>query len=330
MIYRIRSLTSDPSSKYLKLTFEDRIFSILVDSGSQPPLLINSKLISQLKLCTTSIQPIHLKSFDDTLVERIEESTVPVIFNSWDDEGRMQQFCESFLVSRNMHVDFILGLPFCKQHGFVWDFARDSIHFSTDLSIMDSKYRNQKERSSMNSKVSTVSVRTEDISTIPGISQLGDLSELEAVFDVNRVNQLPEISDWALKINLVPSAILKAHRPYKHSAEEEASLQEEVTKGLNSGRLLRSTASNSSPVLFVKVPGKASRMCVDYRHLNSQTISEPAVLPNIQDLLDKLPPNFIYLSKIVFIKCACIRTQRISLLLFAVWVHSNTELCLSG
>lgn len=338
--YYVRSLNADPSSKYLQLELNGTIFNILVDSGSQTSLLINAKLISRLNLDPVSITPIILRAFNGEFVEKITSSTKNLSFTLRDDFGQVCDYSESFLISHNMSVDVILGLPFCKKYNFFWDFGKDLICFFLKgttcslnqelipqnqtyhlrkISASNGPERNVEQIKSVTgacdgfpisdipnqeliTQTQTYHLRNAcdefSISDIPGIGQLGDLKELEAVFDITRVNQLPALSDWALKINLIPEAKLKTHRPYKHSLEEEASLHQEIQNGLHSGRILRSTATVSSPVLFVKVPGKAPRMCVDYRELNSQTISEPAILPNIQDLLDKLPSNFKYLSKL--------------------------------
>jgi hypothetical protein len=121
--------------------------------------------------------------------------------------------------------------------------------------------------------------------SIAGIDNLGpEVFELLPVFDISRAEKLPPLTEWSHRIQLCPDAKLKQCRPYKHSFEEDAILQEEICRGETSGRIVRSKAMHASPVLFVKVPGKSPRMCIDYRHLNSQMITEPAILPNIQDL----------------------------------------------
>ena len=302
--YVVRSLSADSSSKYLNLSLGMRQFSILCDSGSQPPLLINAKLIDNLNLKSISIPSINLRAFDGTLVESIAKSTLPLLFSLLDDAGNTRVFSETFLISHNMTVDFILGLPFCKKYGFFWDFGKDQIVIPPIVSNLPvSRCSKLVEFHTNAIQSSTENVDRDSplrkiVQSIPGIKELGDLHELESVFDITRIHELPELSEWALKINLLPDAKLNKSRPYKHSAEEEASLSEELNNGMKSGRIVRSLANVSSPVLFVKAPGKPPRMCIDYRLLNSQTVSEPAVLPNIQDLLDKLPPNFQYLSKI--------------------------------
>ena len=58
---------------------------------------------------------------------------------------------------------------------------------------------------------------------------------------------------------------------------------------LESGRIVPSSSPYSAPILFVEKKGGGSlRMCIDYRSLNSNTITDSWPLPQIDEMLARL------------------------------------------
>lgn len=58
---------------------------------------------------------------------------------------------------------------------------------------------------------------------------------------------------------------------------------------LDSGRIVPSSSPYGAPILFAeKKGGGGLRMCLDYRSLNSNTVTDAWPLPRIDELLDRL------------------------------------------
>ena len=60
---------------------------------------------------------------------------------------------------------------------------------------------------------------------------------------------------------------------------------------LNKKWIVHSSASNSSPVVFVRKKDGSIKMCCDYRKINATTIPDRHPLPRIQNILDHLGGN---------------------------------------
>jgi hypothetical protein len=75
---------------------------------------------------------------------------------------------------------------------------------------------------------------------------------------------------------------------YNLSEVELETLRKYINEQLAKGFIRPSTSPYGSPVLFVKKPSGALRLCVDYRALNKQTIKNRYPLPLISEMLDRV------------------------------------------
>jgi hypothetical protein len=84
---------------------------------------------------------------------------------------------------------------------------------------------------------------------------------------------------------------------YRLSPLEYRELEKQVTKFLKDGILEVSQSPYGAPVLFVTKPnGRALRLCVDYRALNSITVENRCTIPRIDNLLDAVAGNSYFTS----------------------------------
>ena len=72
------------------------------------------------------------------------------------------------------------------------------------------------------------------------------------------------------------------------SPAELAELRVQLDALLARGFITPSYATHASPILFARKPGGGLRLCVDYRHLNSNTRKHSYPLPRVDVLIDQL------------------------------------------
>jgi hypothetical protein len=85
---------------------------------------------------------------------------------------------------------------------------------------------------------------------------------------------------------------------YQLTLEDERLLKEYLDKMIREGMFRPSSSPMGSPILFVPKPnGKGLRLCVDYRHVNQNTVKDKTSLPIMQELQDRLK-GAEYITKI--------------------------------
>ena len=84
------------------------------------------------------------------------------------------------------------------------------------------------------------------------------------------------------------SAAPPKRKLYPLDARELTELKEQLRTFLESGRIEVANGAYGAPILFAKKKDGGPRMCIDYRALNGQTLSEVYPLPRIDELLQRL------------------------------------------
>ncbi|KAG6462773.1 hypothetical protein O3G_MSEX013458 [Manduca sexta] len=86
------------------------------------------------------------------------------------------------------------------------------------------------------------------------------------------------------------------YRPYRLSYPERELVRCMVKEMLDADIICESNSAYASPVLLVKKKTGDRRLCVDYRTLNSRTKKQHFPLPLIDDQLDRLAGNSLFIS----------------------------------
>jgi len=86
------------------------------------------------------------------------------------------------------------------------------------------------------------------------------------------------------------------YRPYRLSVSERKMVREMVQEMIDADIVTESNSSYASPILIVKKKTGEQRLCVDYRSLNRKTIKEHYPLPLIDDQLDMLAGNSLFIT----------------------------------
>ncbi|XP_066365248.1 uncharacterized protein [Miscanthus floridulus] len=77
-------------------------------------------------------------------------------------------------------------------------------------------------------------------------------------------------------------------RPYRYSPAQKDEIEKQLSEMLKNGIIKHSQSPYASPVLLVKKKNGSWRFCVDYRHLNAQTVKNKHPMPIVDELIDEL------------------------------------------
>lgn len=86
------------------------------------------------------------------------------------------------------------------------------------------------------------------------------------------------------------------YRPYRMSHGERSMVRDMVQEMLDAGIVQESSSPYASPIVLVKKKTGDRRLCVDYRALNKRTKKDHYPLPLIDDQLDRLAGNKLFIS----------------------------------
>lgn len=86
------------------------------------------------------------------------------------------------------------------------------------------------------------------------------------------------------------------YRPYRLSYPEREVVRSMVQEMIDADIVCESSSPYASPILLVKKKTGEKRLCVDYRALNNKTRKEHYPLPLIDDQLDRLAGNSLFVS----------------------------------
>ncbi|TMW84041.1 hypothetical protein EJD97_000169, partial [Solanum chilense] len=86
----------------------------------------------------------------------------------------------------------------------------------------------------------------------------------------------------------LPGMVSPAQAPYHIAHKEFAELRKQLNDLLDAGLIQPSKASYGAPILLQNKQDETMRMCVDYRALNKETVSNKYPIPLVQDLMDML------------------------------------------
>ncbi|KAH9244808.1 hypothetical protein BASA81_017770 [Batrachochytrium salamandrivorans] len=115
---------------------------------------------------------------------------------------------------------------------------------------------------------------------------LGDNKEFSSVFSESQANILPLHRSFDCTINLSSSAEPPYGRIYQLTREEDKVMQEWISENLAKGFIRNSSSPYGAPCFFVKQ--KETRLCMDYRGLNKQTVKDRNPIPLISEMLRTL------------------------------------------
>ncbi|GKE34920.1 putative mitochondrial protein, partial [Tanacetum coccineum] len=110
--------------------------------------------------------------------------------------------------------------------------------------------------------------------------------EFDDVFAVP--TDLPPKRSCDHRIPLKDKSTVVNVRPYRYPPNQKDIIETMSTELLDSAVIRLSHTLFSSPIVLVKKKDGTWRLCIDYRHLNKNTIKEKSPIPIIEELIDEL------------------------------------------
>ncbi|CAI6370258.1 unnamed protein product [Macrosiphum euphorbiae] len=113
------------------------------------------------------------------------------------------------------------------------------------------------------------------------------VNEYRSCFALN-MSELGCTDLGTMDITIKPGSEPFAAKPYRVSRNEREEIQRHVQVWKDHGIVEDSTSAYAAPVLLVRKKSGESRLVLDYRRLNDQTVKQVYPLPNIDDLLEQM------------------------------------------
>uniref|UniRef100_A0A8C1X240 Gypsy retrotransposon integrase-like protein 1 n=1 Tax=Cyprinus carpio TaxID=7962 RepID=A0A8C1X240_CYPCA len=262
----------------------------LIDSGSAGNF-INQQTLNRLsvkrhrspvELRITTIQgkPLgrgHIRYFSPTVILRV---------------GSLHEEEITFMVLEESTADIILGRPWLNQHqphihwptGEILKWGKSCHSTCITPPVKVPKVIPSIKKSSLPVQSTSVeSPETQVEHTIPP-----EYRAFQDVFSKRLATKLPPHRPWDCAIDLLPGATLPKGRVYPLSIPEQKAMEEYVQEALAQGFIRPSTSPAASSFFFVAKKDGGLRPCIDYRHLNSQTVKFSYPLPLVPAALEQL------------------------------------------
>lgn len=104
-----------------------------------------------------------------------------------------------------------------------------------------------------------------------------------------------QVKEAPLKLKIIlKDDIPVAQRPRRLSYTEQGIVEKQIDEWLKDGIIRVSFSEYSSPLVLVKKKDGSTRVCIDYRQLNSKIVKDEYPLPIIDDLIDRLCNAKVY------------------------------------
>ncbi|ROK23432.1 Transmembrane protein 232 [Anabarilius grahami] len=274
---------------YVKSSHSSISAQALIDSGSAGNFISQQTLQRlnarrqrcpvDLRITTIQGRPLgrgRVRHFSPTLTLRI---------------GHLHEETITFMVLEESTADIILGRPWLNLHqphlhwssGEILKWGENCFHNCITRPI---KVRPKSSPVHQQLPVQSTSVESPDTHinvTIPPAYRA-----FQDVFSKRLATKLPPHRPWDCAIDLLPGATLPKGRIYPLSIPEQQAMEEYVHEALQQGFIRPSTSPAASSFFFVAKKDGGLRSCIDYRHLNSQTIKFSYPLPLVPAALEQL------------------------------------------
>jgi RNase H-like domain found in reverse transcriptase/Reverse transcriptase (RNA-dependent DNA polymerase)/Integrase zinc binding domain/Chromo (CHRromatin Organisation MOdifier) domain/Retroviral aspartyl protease len=282
----------------------------MIDSGAQEnyisPRIVNREHIEW----TYKKEPYSLSTvegttvaYEDGLVSR-ETAQLPMNISGRDEEI-------TFDITDIAEHELILGIPWLRNSNPVIDWTTGQLFWRTapprqvirkmerDIAkslgldrVTEQRHSKRKPSNRPQEKTKALMVFVKQVIQEEMQDAMKHIPEeyrqYASLFQEELDTGLPEHSQWDHEIPLKEGVQLRFSKIYPLNQEQQEALREYIRENLRKGYIRPSTSPVGYPILFVPKKNGKLRLCVDYRHLNDNTIKNRYPLPLIPELRDRL------------------------------------------
>ncbi|XP_050064945.1 LOW QUALITY PROTEIN: uncharacterized protein LOC126553874 [Aphis gossypii] len=276
------------SHPYKKVSLVNgREVEVLLDTGSHHSLIKASVALA----CGLHVRPSGRPLYG------IGSTTVPSV----NSVGEIESDVVLYGVNQGRSWLDLPSVAYHKAHGHLYIYAAESSNSSFPVGVTS----HAKEADYLH---------VVEVSCDPPVQQSLELSDFEfvnpEVTPEERDNLLTLVNEFRdcfaksldelgctpmMKVDIkeVPGSFPVVCRPYKTTQGDREEIHKIVSDWKRCGVVSETTSPYASPVLLVKQAGK-SRLCVDYRRLNKQTVRQHYPLPDMMEQLESLADSKLF------------------------------------
>ena len=276
------TLSSSSRSQFiLPIIIHNQNITALLDTGACSNFISHSLITSLNIPFITKSEPYSCHVVDGRPLSSGTINTQTNVINFTTSDS-LTSFNETFDIISSPHFHIILGLPWFQNNSPFIDWSSLSISFPNSSS------------SSQTSNNSSSVVASLIESTDPSTLIPTEYHDFIPLFSKSNSDKLPIHRPSDMSIDLLPGTKPSAGPIYRLSEPETQALKEYIEENLEKKFIRPSQSTCSSPVMFVPKRNGDLRLCVDYRKLNSITISNTYPLPLISELIDRTRNSRIF------------------------------------
>ena len=255
----------------------------LIDSGAETNV-IDWRTIHQFNIPTRPVETWTLRGVTgatDEVVSKIASLRVRI----WGKELRVQ----AYVTNLGNWERLILGMPWMAEHNPIINWcSRTLIGWDLKPGNMDKKHPEALKTEFPMVQKTTISTELEAKITKEAVSLPDQYKQYEVVFLETDIPLPEHRGRLDHKIKLVENFKPKKGSIYPLSANEKQELDAFLDENIACGKIQPSVSPQAAPVFFVAKKDGKKRLIQDYRYLNSHTVVDSYLLPDIKRLLDDL------------------------------------------
>ena len=256
----------------------------LIDSGAETNV-IDWRTVQQYNLPTRPIQKSWTLRGVTGATDEVVSKIASLRLRIWGKELRVR----CYVTNLGNWERIILGMPWMAEHNLIINWrSRTLIGWDLQPGDMDKKHPEALKKEFPGVNKTTISMELEAKIVKETVSLPEQYKRYEVVFSETDIPLPEHRGRLDHEIKLVEGFKPKKGSIYPLSSKEREELDQFLDENLSCGKIRPSVSPQAAPVFFVAKKDGKKRLIQDYRYLNSHTVVDSYLLPDIKTLLDDL------------------------------------------